>query len=261
MNDVINDMGFAYDRKQDIFYSLMDAWQRKYGYCQLYDDAAAPLSMIIDCEPIRFEYEDKNWLIELWKGQYGMLTGGEIGVYTANHVTTGAMSLLNGYFYNDTKDEDHLQMSFHLKRDEELVFSRNDRHWWLTGFSLGTFSEPNQLFMEALITLKSKAMCEIFIDTLINMGYQEDELTHDDDTARIMFKKPHSLQPFTRTPEIELAKQRINKALCDKYNDLTKQFDNSIDKLEFISQYYPDLYKKILRAGRSQPMYRNKGMF
>ena len=39
--------------------------------------------MIIDCEPICFMYGGKNWMIELWKGQYGLETGGEIGVYNA----------------------------------------------------------------------------------------------------------------------------------------------------------------------------------
>ena len=41
------------------------------------------MGMIIDCEPVRFYYGGKKWLIELWKGQYGMTTGCEIGVYTA----------------------------------------------------------------------------------------------------------------------------------------------------------------------------------
>lgn len=44
--------GYSYDPKQDIFYSNMDAWQRNMGYCRLYDEAAAPMGMIIDCEPI-----------------------------------------------------------------------------------------------------------------------------------------------------------------------------------------------------------------
>ena len=35
----------------DIFYSLNDCWQRDFGYCRLYDEACAPLAMIIDCEP------------------------------------------------------------------------------------------------------------------------------------------------------------------------------------------------------------------
>lgn len=81
LNEFIEPYGYAYDSHQDIFYTKIDAWQREMGYSRLYDEAAAPSSMIIDCEPIYFEYDNKRWLIEFWKGQYGMTTGFEIGVY------------------------------------------------------------------------------------------------------------------------------------------------------------------------------------
>jgi len=45
----------------------------------LYDEAAAPLGMIVDCEPIHFEYKGKRWLIQFWKGQYDLPTGAEVG--------------------------------------------------------------------------------------------------------------------------------------------------------------------------------------
>lgn len=81
LNRDLKPFGFAYDPSQDLFYSLMDCWQRNFGYCRLYDEATATFSMIIDCEPIYFRYGGKKWLIEFWKGQYGMTTGGEIGIY------------------------------------------------------------------------------------------------------------------------------------------------------------------------------------
>ena len=69
LDEAINAAGYSYDSKEDIFYSNIDAWQKNMGYCQLYDEAAAPLGMIIDCEPIHFIYNGKRWLIEFWKGQ------------------------------------------------------------------------------------------------------------------------------------------------------------------------------------------------
>ena len=60
--------GYGYDSEQDIFYCNMDAWQRNMGYSRLYDEATAPLGMILDCEPIYFKYGGKRWLVELWKG-------------------------------------------------------------------------------------------------------------------------------------------------------------------------------------------------
>jgi hypothetical protein len=60
----------------------MDALQRNFGYAYGYDFAALGMSFILDCEPIFFDYDGKHWMIELWKGQYGLESGCEIGVYT-----------------------------------------------------------------------------------------------------------------------------------------------------------------------------------
>lgn len=56
----IETAGYLYNPKQDIFYSRKNAWQRNMGYCRLYDEAEAPSGMIVDCEPIYFEYDEKN---------------------------------------------------------------------------------------------------------------------------------------------------------------------------------------------------------
>ncbi|MBN1962231.1 MAG: DUF4474 domain-containing protein [Deltaproteobacteria bacterium] len=77
--------GFCYSPEQDIIYSRMDAWQRKFGYAYSYDIAAPiTISAIIDCEPFFFHYNNKHWMIELWKGQYGLETGAEIGIYNSD---------------------------------------------------------------------------------------------------------------------------------------------------------------------------------
>ena len=60
----------------------MDPLQRSLGYAYGYDAAAIRMATIIDCEPIFFDYDNKHWMIELWKGQYGLETGCEVGVYT-----------------------------------------------------------------------------------------------------------------------------------------------------------------------------------
>ena len=81
--------GFLYDPDQDIIYSRMDAPQRNFGYAYGYDAATLGMNAILDCEPIFFDYDGKHWMIELWKGQYGMESGCEIGVYTRPIGSTG----------------------------------------------------------------------------------------------------------------------------------------------------------------------------
>jgi hypothetical protein len=81
--------GFDYDPSQGIIYSKMYPLQRNFGYAYGYDAAALLMSAVIDCEPIFFDYDGKTWMIELWKGQYGLETGCEIGVYTRPIGSTG----------------------------------------------------------------------------------------------------------------------------------------------------------------------------
>jgi hypothetical protein len=159
----------------------MDALQRKAGYCWNYDRAAPIFNMIIDCEPICFKYGGAKWMIELWKGQYGIMTGAEIGVYkepgtyflktATDYLATGdklsaikdlgrniavasveginrltnpsSMDRLAGWYAcaNDV-DFRKLALSFKLKRRGQMLFSRGlESHWWLTGFKWGEFTQ------------------------------------------------------------------------------------------------------------------------
>lgn len=52
LNELTVPFGFAYERKQDIFVSEVDAWQRKEGYEELFDRLASKFNMIIDCVPV-----------------------------------------------------------------------------------------------------------------------------------------------------------------------------------------------------------------
>lgn len=254
LDKAIEISGYSYDSKQDLFYSNMDPWQRNVGYCRLYDEAAAPLGMIIDCEPIYFEYQEKKWMIGLWKGQYDLVTGCEIGVYI------GALDLtipgiFSGTFYNCASDADLLQMSCNLLKNGNLLFSREGEHWWLTGFKLGEFSEPSELIMDINITLKNELMCDAFITGLRNAGYSNDEYTIDKNTVSFRFAIPHTPQPITRTPSIDWLIQRKNEQLCDKYQDITRTFDNLEDKVKAIKEQAPELYQKVIKIGKSKPLY------
>ena len=86
LNELIGPFGYSYVSSQDLFTSRIDAWQRGFGYCALYDKAALRFNMIFDCLPVYFDYQGKTWLIEFWKGQYGINTGCEIGVYYADRI-------------------------------------------------------------------------------------------------------------------------------------------------------------------------------
>lgn len=249
--------GYAYDPRQDIFYSRMDAWQKNYGYCQLYDEATAPLSMIIDCEPIRFEYAGKRWMIELWKGQYGMTTGCEVGVYNTDGPDLDIPGYFNGTFYNAADKDDHLYISCALRKNRRILFTREGRHWWLTGFILGMFSEPFELTLEVAITMKDSIMLNSFVNALLDLGYREHEFRVVQHTVWILFDKPHSPQPLTRIEATDRLTQRKNELLCEAYQELTKGARNSLEKISLLRQKSPELFDLIINMGKPLQLFKN----
>jgi hypothetical protein len=92
----------------------------------------------------------KTWMIELWKGQYGLETGCEIGVYNRTIGSTsfvyrildatvgqrpGDTNPSHNLFFDCASDSELLLMSSTLYRNGQKVFSRGpEKHWWLTGF-------------------------------------------------------------------------------------------------------------------------------
>lgn len=249
--------GYSYDSKQDIFYSNMFAWQRKMGYCSLYDEACAPLGMIIDCEPICFSYEGKRWLIEFWKGQYDMCTGCEIGIYITEKPDLNIIGVFKGPFYYSAREGDQLEMSFCLKKNGSILFTREDTHWWLTGFKLGEFSEPSELTMDIKIVLKDEIMRNAFVQGLKNAGYSEDQLIINENVVEFIFNKPHTPQPSTRTKETDKIIQRKNEILCDKYQEITGPYNSFPDKINAIQQQAPELYKSIINIGKTKELFKN----
>ena len=248
-------LGYAYDPHEDIFYSIVYPWQRQFGYCRLYDEAAAPLGMIIDCEPIYFEYEGKKWLIEFWKGQYGMTTGCEIGVYTTTGPSLNIPGVFNGTFYEGAAEEDFLQMAYSLYRNGKAIFMSNGRHWWLTGFRLGMFSEPWELKMYIIITLKNSDMRNAFLEGLNKAGYSDREIEVYGDTVNLKFDSPRTRQPITRIKAIDTITQRKNKLFCETYQEITRGLVSIEDKIKAVEEKAPELHKHIARLGKSQQLF------
>lgn len=255
LNKDIKPYGFAYDRYEDVFYSLMDCWQRDMGYCRLYDESCASISLIVDCDPIRFEYNDKKWLIEFWKGQYGMTTGGEVGIYYTEGPEINIPGVFNGTFYHSVSDKDRINMAFAFRKNNELLFTRSGFHWWLTGFKLGEFSQPSELSMDIILELYDKPMCNAFVAALKKAGYTSKEFTVSGRIVNINFDKPHTSQPYTRTSFIEYLMQKNNEALCDTYQKMTDEYTDTLDKLEVIRNQAPKMYRQVLNPGKSPQVF------
>jgi len=255
LEEIIDTVGYAYNPEKDIFFSTMEAWQRKMGYCRLYDEAAAPLGMIIDSEPFYFSYGGKRWLIELWKGQYGMTTGCEVGIYTSEWPDLNIPDVFNGTFYSCASDRDRLYMQFYLKKNGETIVSRKHNHWWLTGFKLGEFTEPSELVLDVYITLKDKRMRNAFVEAIQKVGYTIDQFETKKNTVAIRFDKPHSKQPYSRTSLTDSNVQMRNKMFCEQYQLITQGYSKLTDKLTAVKEQSPNLYKELLNIGKTLPLF------
>ncbi len=253
---LLDDAGYTFDPSQNIFYSKMNPWQRKYGYCRLYDEAAVALGMIIDSEPVRFEYGGKRWLIEFWKGQYHLSTGCEIGVYYTEEPNLDIPGLFRGPFYQSVDNKNRLYLAYTLLKNGREVFRREGKHWWLTGFKPGEFSEPWELTMKVRIMLKDAAMCRSFVRALKGIGYQSREIFVDGVTVEFTFSHPHSPQPLTRTEETDWIIQRYNERICSHYQKITGDYESWPEKLRAIREQQPLLYQALFNIGKTRHVFK-----
>lgn len=250
LSETLAPYGFAYDIKKDIFYSKMDCWQREIGYCRFFDESAPVLNMIIESEPIYFQYDNRKWMIEFWKGQYGITTGAEVGVYVTDDMDSSNYSLFDGPYFDCVSDDELLLMGFVLRKNGKVVFERKELHWWITGFKLAEFSKPSELSMEIFITLPNETMRNAFLAGLIRAGYTADRISVRNLTVTILFIKPKTPQPKHHSKLFNFIIQRINKANCRRYRFITRKYDRTIDQMDYLSFAVPGLYRAATKFSR-----------
>lgn len=142
---VLTTCGFEYDADQGIYYSTMYPIQRIFGYNIFYDVFASRFGMFYSTERIKFDYAGKNWMVQVWKGQYGITAGGEIGLY--NKPADRPVQ------YDTVPDDEMIVMAFDFYNMNQKVFSRGpEKHWWLTGFKI--FDVGNPMLIDLVITLE-----------------------------------------------------------------------------------------------------------
>lgn len=250
LDEVLEPAGFAYDPVQRIFYSRMNGWQRRYGYCRAYDEAAAHFSMIFQCEPFYFYYDNKEWLLEFWKGQYGMTTGGEVGLYFREKTPFSEDSKTrHTALFQAAEEKDFPLVSMRLLKKEQELFRRSSRHWWLTGFVLGEFSKPKQLRMETRLCFKNPAMAQAAAKAIRLAGYERAQVTLFHNCVYFRFEKPKTRQPFFQKKLFVLFKQLRNYILCKQYRKFIGNVEEVPEKLLSLKQKRPKLFRKLLQIG------------
>ena len=244
LDELIAPFGYAYLPAQDIFTSRLDVWQRDFGYCTIYDKAAFRFNMIFDCLPVYFNYEGKTWLLELWKGQYGINTGAEIGVYYADRILEPGE--YKSTLFQSVEDCDMPALSFRLFRKGVQIADVCARHWWLTAFSMGRFSWPADLYLRACITFATHSMAHAFVDGLVKAGYNREDICMDCHTVTFSFTKSAMHWNCLDRIWVRIA-QWVNRFWCRVYLFVTRPFCLSIDRILYLYYYLPAAFRKMLR--------------
>lgn len=252
--DLIN-YGLIYNIKYDFFTNTNSCKKRIFGACRLYDESAAPLGIVVDIENIYFDYNNKHWLIQLQKGQYGLSSGGEIGVYQTSLDPIFISGYFFGSYYESNSDEEALLISYSIMKNNDIFLTRKSSSWCINSFRLGSFSEPDDLTMHIRITFPTSGMCQSFYDALIDLGYEAKEITTQHNTIYFVYEEPKSPQPLTRNILTTYIMQKNNFAYITAYEYITQDYTNTFSKLAYLKNYFPEMYQEIIKIGQPEQMY------
>lgn len=247
LNELVYPFGYDFHCDCGFFSSTVDAPQRQAGYTRLYDYMAPRFQMVFDSLPVYFDYRGRTWLIEFWKGQYGINTGAEIGIYHADSIIPES-DYKNAWF-SCAEENEMLDCSFRLCKCENECICNSGRHWWLTAFLVGCFSRPSCLAMESCICFPNREMLSAFLNGLKRADCPEDCLSVRGLSVCFVFHrdttKYNLLTRFWRR-----FSQWKNKLFCKLYLWVTRPFLCTEDRVLYLYYYLPRAFRKLLRLRR-----------
>ena len=247
IDELVYPFGYQFHCDRGFFSPTVDAPQRHAGYAWLYDYMAPRFQMVFDALPVYFDYRGRTWLIEFWKGQYGINTGAEIGIYHADGIIPE--SDYKTAWFSCAEDNEMLDCSFLLCNAGNECIRNSERHWWLTAFLVGCFSKPSCLTMESCISFPNREMLCAFVDGLKRTGYPEDCISVRGLTVCFVFhrntEKYNLITRFWRC-----FSQWKNKLFCRLYLWVTRPFLCTEDRILYLYYFIPAAFRKLLRLRR-----------
>ena len=158
-------LGFDVNVYDLIVYGTVNCWQRSLGFDFLYDIMADSTGIYnLETRRFKFDYAGKEWMIQLWKGNYALASNGfEIGIYNRP-------ACLSGNFYFAANDDEMMPLSGKLYHGDSLIVQKSaEKHWWLSCFKLGkAIYLPETLTMEFSITFPNEEMLNAFVASVEN---------------------------------------------------------------------------------------------
>ena len=257
LNEITEPFGFLFHYPENVFCTTQHAWQREFGYCRLFDELAPRFNIITESEPIYFDYDDRTWLLEVWKGQYGVTSGAEIGVYHTNRIIHELER--SRTLFAAASDNELLDFSYCLYEKGDQLYSVTDWHWWLTGFIPGKYSCADKLHMAICITFPNECMTNAFLEGLLRAGYSKCEINTCCLSVSFCFSVPKTPQP-KKVCGLSIWFAKCNTHFyCWLYWRVTRCFDTPLDQLTYLRLFLPRTFKRIVcmkKASRRYSKYR-----
>lgn len=175
--------GYNFNYEELLLYAQVNVWMRDFGFTILYDLFCYITPFFFyNTRRIKFDYEGKEWMVQIWKGNYLVSNGAEVGIYTREPGSFGT-------FYNCANDEQMMDMSMKLYHGDDLLFERPEQlHWWITGFEISDRLYPaNKLTLDFTIEMQSEEMLDAFCAAVENHYRHDMEYTVDGLTVNIVW--------------------------------------------------------------------------
>ena len=248
IEELVKPFGYCYHCRCGFFSATLDAWQRKAGYTWFYDYMAPRFQMVFDALPIYFDYRGRTWLIEFWKGQYGINTGAEIGIYHADEII--AENAYKTTLFECASDEELLNCSLTLCDANGDCVKTCQKHWWITAFLTGCFTQPYDLCLKSTLTFPNGEMQSAFIDGMYRAGYTQHDFVLCGLSLTFTFLRPKKTDYNLLTRFWRRFSQWKNKISCRLYLWVTKPFQSSEDRILCLYYCIPIAFRKLLRMRR-----------
>lgn len=252
LDEILEPFGYYYVCGQDLISTRNDAWQRQAGYTAFFDRAALALYMVFDELPIYFDYRGRTWLIELWKGQYGINAGAEVGIYHADRLL--APEEYATAHFQAVSDSERLPVTFDLFHGEKLLATMSHTTWWLTAFLVGMFTKPSHLTLEVTIGFPCLEMQNQFLEALDRISRENESLQfscccHGMQThIRYSCGCPASPEHVSWFRRLQVCwVQLCNRFMCRMYRRITRPFDCTLDRILFLYELLPFALRRMLR--------------
>ncbi len=248
VEELAKPFGYAFHCCCGFFSSLTDAWQKAAGYTWFYDYMAPRFQMVFDSLPVYFDYQGKTWLIEFWKGQYGINTGAEIGVYHADRLLSEAEYQVA--LFHAVKEPEMLSCSLQLYEDNGQYVQISERHWWLTAFLPGVFSHPSDLCLKAAVYFPEEEMLDAFRCGLCQAGYPPEDITVQGLCLSFTFHMPLAEDYGLLTRFHRCLSQFLNHIYCRLFVWITRPFVCTEDRVLYLYYYLPFVFRRLMRLRR-----------